>query len=135
MKFVTVAAVAAFAAGTPVWADPVVKEQAKAEYHQAKADAITADRTEALSQEQANSASANAADAQVQADANQSDASALKAKARASQADANSAQAQASASQNEAINAQATADAAAAEKNAALDRAANARDVVRSQSP
>src|SRR5471032_663746 len=41
MKFVTLAAIAALTA-TPVLADPVAREQAKADLHQAKADATRA---------------------------------------------------------------------------------------------
>ena len=88
MKFViTMAAVAALAA-TPVMADPVAREQAKADLHQARADAAKAQIQKEDAQAQASAAQADAANAQVQANAAQSDAGALKAEADATQAQA-----------------------------------------------
>src|SRR5579872_1614559 len=101
MRFVTMAAVAALLA-SPALADPIAREQAKADFHQAQADAAKAQVQKDDAQAQAAAAQDNAASAQAQANASQADASALQQQANAAKADANSAQAQASASQAEA---------------------------------
>jgi hypothetical protein len=131
MKFVALAALAAFAA-TPVLADSVVREQARADYHQAKADAARSQMQKEDAQDTAADAQVNAGSAQAQANAAQDDAASQQALANASKAKADVAQNQADASQAQAEGAQSEAAQAAANRDAALDRADDARAVARS---
>src|SRR5438552_18059074 len=70
MKLITIAALVALAAA-PALADPVAREQAKADYHQAKADAVKSQIQKEDAQTEANAAQADAVGAQVQANAAQ----------------------------------------------------------------
>jgi hypothetical protein len=128
MKLVTIAAIAAFAA-TPALADSITREQARADYHQSKADAAKAQIQKEDAQAEANAAQVDAVNNQAQANATQADADALKDAAATKQAQANSNQAKASIAQSQADSAQAQADQATASRDAALDRADAARDV------
>ena len=76
MKLVTIAAIAALLA-SPALADPIAREQAKADFHQAKADAAKAQIQKEDAQARPTPARADAANAQVQANAAQADASDL----------------------------------------------------------
>jgi hypothetical protein len=129
MKLATIAVFAALTA-TPVLADTIEREQARADLHQAKADAARSQEQKEDAQATASVAQSDAAGAQVQANAAQSDASTLQAQANAAQSQADAAKSQASTSQSVAENARASAAAAAANRDAALDRAADARATV-----
>jgi len=111
MKIVT-----AIAAGTllaapppPVFAQSIADEQAKADYHQAKADAARADDAKVDAQVQANVSSSDAANAQAQANVASSDAANLQARADMAKSQANAAQSQANASREQANASQAQA--------------------------
>src|SRR6478736_4360998 len=64
MKLVTMAAVAALMAG-PALADPIAREQAKADFHQARSDAIKAQIQKEDAQAEAEVAATDAVSAQV----------------------------------------------------------------------
>jgi hypothetical protein len=131
MKLVTIAAIAAFAA-TPVLAQSVIeREQARADYHQSRADAAKAQVQKEDAQAEANAAQVDAVNNQAQANATQADADTLKDAAATKQAQANSNQGKASIAQSQADSAQTQADQATANRDAALDRADAARDTAR----
>src|SRR6185437_10758061 len=129
MKLLTMAAVAALIA-SPVLADPIAREQAKADFHQSRADAAKAQMQKDDAQAQAADAQDSADSSQAQANAAQADADSLQKQADAAKAEANTAQSQANASQAEADTSLAQADQARADRNAAIDRAEAARDAV-----
>jgi hypothetical protein len=132
VKLITLAAIATLAA-TPVIAQPIQDEQSRADYHQAKADAARAQMQKEDAKAQADSAQADAAGQQAQANAAQADASNLQARANAAQTQADVAQNQASTSQAQADSAKAQEEQARADRNAALDRAADARNTIENQ--
>ena len=133
MKFITIAAVAALATipALTASADPLTREQARADYHDAKSDAVKAQMQKEEAQASAESNQADAADAQAQANVAQSNAAQLQAQASAAQSQADAAQSQATASNNQANADQERAQQAKAERNAAIDRAEDARETAR----
>jgi hypothetical protein len=139
MKFLTAIAAAGMLVATPVlltapvWAQSIDEEQAKADYHQGKADAARADEAKTDAQVQADVSATDAANAQAQANVAQSDSARLQARADAAKNAANAAQSQANASQSQAAAAQDQARQAAADQAAALARADNARAALESQ--
>ena len=87
MKLITMAAVAALIA-SPALADPIAREQAKADFHQGRADAAKAQIQKEDAQAQAADAQDSASTQQARADAAQADASTLQNQADAAKADA-----------------------------------------------
>jgi hypothetical protein len=102
MKIVTAIAAVTLLAATPVFAQSIADEQAKADYHQAKADAARADDAKVDAQVQANVSASDAANAQAQANVANSNAANLQARADMAKSQANAAQSQANASQEQA---------------------------------
>ena len=112
MKIVTAIAAVTLLAAPPVFAQSIADEQAKADYHQAKADAARADDAKVDAQVQANVSSSDAANAQAQANVASSDAANLQARADMAKSQANAAQSQANASREQANASQAQQSAA-----------------------
>lgn len=127
MKIVTAIAAVTLLAAPPVFAQSIADEQAKADYHQAKADAARADDAKVDAQVQANVSSSDAANAQAQANVASSDAANLQARADMAKSQANAAQSQANASREQANASQAQAQQSAADQAAAINRAHDAR--------
>jgi hypothetical protein len=129
VKLITLAAIAAFTA-TPVLAQ-TIQGEARADYHQAQADAERAQMQKENAQAEANNAAADAATSRAQSNVAQTDANDLQARANEAQSKADLAKNQANASQAEANTAQSQVDQAKADRDAALDRAAQARKTIK----
>ena len=115
MKIVTAIAAVTLLAATPVFAQSIADEQAKADYHQAKADAARADDAKVDAQVQANVSASDAANAQAQANVANSNAANLQARADMAKSQANAAQSQANAAQSQANASQEQANASHAQ--------------------
>jgi|GEM_PF-1627846 len=133
MKIVTAIAAVTLLAATPVFAQSIADEQAKADYHQAKADAARADDAKVDAQVQANVSASDAANAQAQANVANSNAANLQARADMAKSQANAAQSQANASQEQANASHAQAQQSAADQAAAINRAHDARAQLEAQ--
>ena len=133
MKFITLAAIAALTA-TPVMAQSIQDEQSRADYHQAKADAERAQIQKEDAQAQAGSAAADAASSQAQANAAQCRCQQVAGPGRCGEdRRPNRPRTRPTLRRPKPTVRQAQADQARADRNAALDRAAEARTNIENQ--